>query len=223
VLKGEPPAENLPAEVEFLPGSQWSYSNLGYILIQFILEKVTERPLSELAEEIVFEPLGMTNSTLRYPLPEEWRSREIVPHDAEGSAHKPEMHPTAVAPGGLVTTPSDMALFTLELMKAWQGKSDLIINRETARAMLSTVMTLDPSPLGFPMGQALGAFIFSEGENMSFCHPGDNFPGASSWLMGYPALGHGVIIMTNGAKGNLLALEIISALEKEYGWPPFRM
>jgi hypothetical protein len=165
----------------------------------------------------------MANSSLNYPLPEGWRGREIAPHDDEGKAHKPEMHPTAVAPGGLVTTPSDLALFASELMKAWQGESNLILSRETVRRMFQPVMKLDPSPLGFPMAQALGVFIFSAGESMSFCHPGDNYPGASSWLIGFPAIGKGAVIMTNGAKGNLIALEVLGALEKEYNWPPFKM
>lgn len=89
--------------------------------------------------------------------------------------------------------------------------------------MFHTEVDLDPSILGFAMGQGLGAFIWEEGENMSFGHPGDNEPGASCWLMGYPALGKGVVIVTNGAKGNLLVLEILPALEEEYDWPLFKM
>ncbi len=223
VMNGEPPALNKGAVLEFVPGSKWQYSNLGYILVQLILEDTTGKSLSHLAEEIIFKPLGMFSSTLEYPLPKDWQTREIAPHDAEGAAHTPEMHPTAVAPGGLITTPSDLALLTIELMKAFQGSSDLVLKEETIRQMFHIEMDLDPSILGFVMGQGLGAFIWGDEENMSFGHPGDNFPGASSWLMGYPALGKGVVIMTNGAKGNLLALEILAALEEEYSWPPFKM
>jgi hypothetical protein len=38
-------------------------------------------------------------------------------------------------------------------------------------------------------------------------------------LVGFPALGKGAVIMTNGAKGNLLAMELLSAIAREYRWP----
>jgi hypothetical protein len=54
---------------------------------------------------------------------------------------------------------------------------------------------------------------------LTFLHPGDNYPGASCWLAGSLESGQGVVIMTNGARGNLLAMEILAAIENEYNWP----
>jgi len=36
--------------------------------------------------------------------------------------------------------------------------------------------------------------------------------------MGSPELGKGTVIMTNGAMGEVLAMEILTAIMKEYGW-----
>jgi len=218
VLKGEKPATNQPAVVQFEPGSRWEYSNFDFVVIQLLLEEALGKPLNEIAHEIVFDPLGMSSSTLVYPLGPGLAAREAIPHDAEGNPGTPALHPTAVAQGGLLTTPSDLALFTIELVDAYWGKSDRLMSQETARRMFHTEVQLDPRILGFPLGQGLGAFTSGEGQALSFLHPGDNYPGTSSWLVAYPELGQGVVVMTNGAMGNLLAMEIIAALSAEYGW-----
>jgi hypothetical protein len=85
--------------------------------------------------------------------------------------------------------------------------------------MLSVERQLDPALLGRPLGQGLGAFVGGEGRGSFFLHPGDNEPGATSWLVAYPEPAQGVVIMTNGRLGNLLAMEIVTALAAEYGWP----
>jgi len=107
VLKGESPAQNKPAVVETTPGSQWNYSNLGYVVIQQILEDACGKPFDSIAQEIVFRPLGMISSTFVYPLKKSLRDREAVPHDEEGLACEPGMRSNAVAQGGLMTTPTD--------------------------------------------------------------------------------------------------------------------
>lgn len=218
VLKGESPATNQPAVVTFEPGSRWEYSNFDFVVIQLLLEEAAGKPLNEIARETVFDPVGMSSSTLVYPLDSTWAAREAMPHDVEGKVGAPALHPTAVAQGGLLTTPSDLALLAVELIAAYQGKSDRLISRETARRFFHAEVALDPRILGFPLAQGLGAFVRGEGRAMAFLHPGDNFPGTSSWLFAYPELGEGVVIMTNGAMGNMLAMEIMAALSAEYGW-----
>ena len=52
--------KNLP--MRFAPGTKWEYSNSGYFLLGFIIEKITGKPYSEYLEENFFKPLGMTNS-----------------------------------------------------------------------------------------------------------------------------------------------------------------
>ncbi len=219
-LNGEAPAQNEAAVIEFTPGSKWQYSNFGYLVIQQILEDVANESFPDIARKTVFDPLGMTSSTFEPPGPGdgELRKNEALPHDAQGMAHKPELHPTAVANGGLLTTPSDLALFTIELVLAYQGISERVLSQEMVRQMFHQQVELDPSILGLPIGEGLGVFLHGDGQELSFLHPGDNLPGASSWLMGYPNSGNGIVIMTNGAMGNLLAMEIVAAAVNEYGW-----
>jgi len=184
-----------------------------------LLEDVTRRPLDEIAREMVFEPLGMRHSTFVHPLPAGAGYTEASPHDGEGVARQPKLHPTAVGNGGLMTTPADLARFTIELMKAYMGESETILSRNMVRRMFGKELDLDPAILGFPMSEGLGVFLRGEGRALEFLHPGDNIPGSSCWLVGYPETGQGAVIMANGAKGNMLAMEILPAIAKEYGWP----
>jgi CubicO group peptidase (beta-lactamase class C family) len=215
-LNGEAPAENKPAAIVYEPGSKWEYSNFGYLVIQQLLENVVGKPFPEIAKETVFDPLGMTYSTFEVPLAAGRAKFEAVPHDAEGTAHEPDMHPTAVANGGLMTTPTDLAIFTNELILAYHGDSDKLLSKDMARRMCHEELDLDPAVLGVQLGEGLGVLLHGEGEAFSFLHPGDNMPGASSWLMGWPGTRKGIIVMTNGAMGNLLAMEIIAAFLNEY-------
>jgi CubicO group peptidase (beta-lactamase class C family) len=219
VLKGEAPAQNKPCVMEIAPGTKWHYSNFGYVVIQLLLEDLTGKPFPRLVRDVVFNPLNMESSTLVYPLTADFAAREALPHDIEGKTRAAIMNPVAVAQGGLVTTPSDLARFAIELMQAYQGNSHRVISQSTARLMFQKELDLDPEILGFPMGEGLGVLLTGAGPNLSFLHPGDNSPGASCWLVGFPAQGRGAVIMTNGAKGNLVAMELLASIAKEYGWP----
>ncbi len=219
VLRGESPATNRPAAIGFAPGSRWEYSNFDFVVIQLLLEEALGKPLEEIARETVFGPLGMASSTFVHPLGPGFAGREAVPHDGDGKPAAARLHPTAVAQGGLLTTPSDLAALAIELIDARQGRPGRLLAPETARAMLHAELQLDPALLGRPLGQGLGAFVGGEGRDAFFLHPGDNEPGATCWLVAYPGLGRGVVIMTNGRLGNLLAMEVLTALATEYGWP----
>lgn len=49
-------------ELEFEPGSEWSYSNSGYFLLGVIIERVTGRPYAEVLRDRILTPLGLENT-----------------------------------------------------------------------------------------------------------------------------------------------------------------
>ncbi len=53
-FRGEP--------LEFQPGENWSYSNSGYILLGYLLEKVSGQSYESFVRENIFGPLGMKDS-----------------------------------------------------------------------------------------------------------------------------------------------------------------
>ena len=216
VLGGVLPAVNKPAVPELVPGTRWQYSNIGYVLIQQLLEDVTGRPFPELAEAIIFRPLGMSASSFRYPLDPPAQRQEAMPHDATGAVRRPIMHRSAFAHGGLTTTPTDLAVFAHEIMRAYQGQSDRILSRESARCLLHRELELDPRMFGIPLGEGLGVLLTGEGVDLVFTHPGSNLPGLNCWLIGWPERGTAVVVMTNGAQGEVLAMEVVAAFHRVY-------
>src|SRR6185437_8407876 len=51
--------------LDFVPGSEYSYSNSGYNLLAEIVERVSKQKFSAFLQDRLFKPLGMTNSSLR--------------------------------------------------------------------------------------------------------------------------------------------------------------
>lgn len=64
-------------ELEFEPGYKFQYSNSGYILLAFIIEKTTGLSFGDFLYRHIFEPLGMTNSGCD-------NFKEIIPNRAQG-------------------------------------------------------------------------------------------------------------------------------------------
>lgn len=48
--------------LDFVPGSTWKYSNPAYVMLGYVIEKVTGRFYGDLLEERIFGPLGMTTA-----------------------------------------------------------------------------------------------------------------------------------------------------------------
>ena len=64
---------------KFTPGTQFRYSGEGYFYLQRILEVVTGKSICEVAEELVFRPLGMASSCMVWR--PEWMPRAALPYD----------------------------------------------------------------------------------------------------------------------------------------------
>jgi CubicO group peptidase (beta-lactamase class C family) len=222
LLRGERPALNPPAAPCREPGSEWAYSNIGYAVIQQVLEDATGRPLQRLADELLFEPLGMNSSSFTYPLAAELQPLEAWPHDSQGQPRPAEQEGPARAVGGLMTTPDDMAKLVLEVMGAYQGDAARVISPEAARLMVTRQVKMPDDALGLPLSDGLGVFIDDTTDEVCFLHPGHSSPGTVFVVIAYPALGHGAVIAANGNVGDRLYLEIIAALSQEYGWPSGR-
>jgi len=49
-------------ELNFVPGTEYLYSNTGYTLAAIIVHRVSGKPLRQFADERIFKPLGMTRT-----------------------------------------------------------------------------------------------------------------------------------------------------------------
>lgn len=48
--------------LDFQPGEKWSYSNSGYVLLGYLIEKVSGKSYSDFVQQNIFAPLGMKDS-----------------------------------------------------------------------------------------------------------------------------------------------------------------
>src|SRR5215467_1367413 len=122
VLNGAKPANSEPIRVEHVPGSQMRYSGGGVTIEQQLMMDVTGEPFPRLMKEIVFDKIGMADSTFEQPLPPArapYASSGTYPNGTtmHGKWHVyPEM-----AAAGLWTTPSDLAKFAIEIALSRRG------------------------------------------------------------------------------------------------------
>ena len=65
-------------KLEYEPGTKWSYSNINYMLMTKIIEKISGQAFSEFAKEHLFEPLGMKHTIVNDDI------TEIIPNRATG-------------------------------------------------------------------------------------------------------------------------------------------
>ncbi len=91
----------------FQPGTAYAYSNTGFYILGALAEEVTGRPLSEVFQQWIFEPLGLENT-----LYDDFSNRIAhIPGLAENERAY-EYHLSAVgAAGAIVSTPADVARF----------------------------------------------------------------------------------------------------------------
>src|SRR3989441_9157754 len=51
-------------KIHFEPGSRYAYSGEGIVLLQMVVETITKRPLAELMQQHIFQPFGMTRTSM---------------------------------------------------------------------------------------------------------------------------------------------------------------
>ncbi len=202
--------------VTMVPGTSYRYANANYAILELLIVDLLQQSYSEFMQDTLLEPLGMTSSTFEQPLPEDLRRRATTEHDSFGQPIAGErLHLPFLAAGGLWTTPSDLAVFAMELMNADQP--DALLTPESIEAMAtSQIATLDNA---FGHSYGLGFHLGGEGEDLLLFHTGGTW-GSTCLIWLYPERGQGAIIMTNSASGQgAIRFEILISLAMEYGWP----
>jgi CubicO group peptidase (beta-lactamase class C family) len=63
--------------LDFGPGEKWNYSNSGYVLLTYLIEKVTGGSYKTFVQENIFTPLGMKDSGYD-------SNSAVIPHRASG-------------------------------------------------------------------------------------------------------------------------------------------
>lgn len=195
------------------PGERFSYSGEGMNFLQFVIEKITNKGLEELARERIFAPLDMPMTSYL------WQTRFS---DQYCSGHSPARLPIlkdiqdeAGAAGSMETTIEDYTRFFQEVLKATHQKSSigkLMLEpnvRIKSKAQFGSQSWEDTDAndtieLSYGLGWGLlntpfGPGMFKEGHDHGFQHYSIMFPDQNI----------GVIIMTNCDNGESVFKELL--------------
>ncbi len=183
------------------PGSKFIYSDINYILLAEIVRTITGKPINEFAQQRVFDPLRMTDTTF---LPSPNRRWRIAPTERlsdgtilRGTVHDPTTRFMGGVSGhaGMFSTAADLARFARMMLNGGELDGERILSP------LSVLQMTTPQSPGEENDRGIGwdinspyasqrGDLFVEG---SYGHTG--FTGTSMWLDPYSD--SFVVLMTN--------------------------
>jgi uncharacterized protein YbbC (DUF1343 family)/CubicO group peptidase (beta-lactamase class C family) len=189
------------------PGVQFRYSDINFIVLGALVEKLSGLTLDQYEAKYIAEPLGLRST--RFLPPESWRDR-IAPTQYDngvmlrGTVHDPTARRMGGVAGhaGLFSTAGDVAIFEQNLLDRLAGRK----SRFPSKRLTLLKMTTPGQPATGTALRALGWDIDSpyssnRGELFpigSFGHTG--FTGTSVWID--PADDTYVVMMSNAVYPN---------------------
>ena len=196
--------------LSFEPGTQWSYSNTGFLLLGAIIEKVTGSSYFDYVREYIYEPAGMINT-------DAFDVDRLVPNlaigyikectDDEGVKWRNNLfdHVIKGGPaGGSFSTIEDLLNFDIAL------RSHKLLSPEYKELVLS-----EKPEIGAP-GYGYGFVVSQEDAGHIAGHEG-GFSGISCQLKMYLDLGYTIVVLSNyGPPSASIIVDNISG-----GWRSF--
>ncbi|MEM7573231.1 MAG: serine hydrolase domain-containing protein, partial [Bacteroidota bacterium] len=180
-------SQNFRLESE--PGTTYSYSNLGYNLLGYVIEQCTSTPFEDHLRSAVLEPAGMEQSDFRaFRIADSLR---VAPHSrrgSKGSVYQRSIYPYTrehAASSTLNASATELSSWMLHFFQQLKDQT----TAATFRAMIS------PSFAAYPqIGLGFQLYGFAEGQAIG--HFGGD-KGFRSLLMMIPEYEHGVVVLAN--------------------------
>jgi CubicO group peptidase (beta-lactamase class C family) len=139
-------------KLDFEPGTRWSYSNTGFIMLGRIIERITGKPLGVYLKERIFTPLGMKNTYFE-PDPKGASMAQGYSTFALGPLEPaaPEGKGWTGGAGGIYSTAEDLAKWDIALMN---GK---VFKPATWQIVITPRLLNDSANSGYGGGHFIGA------------------------------------------------------------------
>ncbi len=202
----------------FTPGSRYQYSGEGYFYLQRVLERAGDAGIGRLFEKLIFQPLGMTSSTLVWD--PETLARTAVPHGRHGEPAKNwdkrprglRAYATGLGKPVAELRYEDYAAFTRESgdpvlpdRMIPNGAASLVTSaqdyaRFLAAAIRNPEIGQQQVAINEFLGWGLGWAIERAAGRTYVWQWGDN-PGFKNFVMAEPSTGSAIFVFTNGDGG----------------------
>jgi D-alanyl-D-alanine carboxypeptidase len=174
-------------QLEFAPGTHFSYSNTNTYLLGMVIEQVSGMPYAAYIDANIFKPFGMVDSRFA-------GSTQVVPHRVPGYAMGADGLENAqqydvnypFSAGAIVSTVTD-------LLRYRRG----VFGGATAAGVRKQLLTCDPLSDGSPLFYALGCLAVREFEGRRrISHAGD-IEGFASHYAYFPRGDLTIAVLTN--------------------------
>lgn len=200
--------ENLLKETRLIqePDAGFFYSNVGYNLLELVIQNVTGVSFAEYMDQEILDPLGMDNATFV------WRE-DITPqlptgYDLDGNAVPAYVYPEK-ASGGLIATVEDIAKFGIAGMLT-SGNSGGVLKLDSVN-QLYTETSSRPGIYGLVSdGYGMGFFLESLSGQTRAVFNGGQGHGWMTHLHLLPTEGKGIVILTNSQRSWPLVSRILT-------------
>jgi CubicO group peptidase (beta-lactamase class C family) len=194
---------------DFTPDSKGAYSNSNFVLLSYILERVTQKPYATLLQEQIIDPLGLKHT--RYGGKINLNLNQANSYDYMGKWELHEQTDMSIpsGAGAIISTPSDLDAFITAL---FNGK------------LLSAESLEDMKTIREGYGRGLAQIPF--GTKKAFGH-GGSIDGFRSMVGYFPEDKVAFAMIANGKNYNTndIAIAVLSAVfDKPYsipGWSSF--
>jgi D-alanyl-D-alanine carboxypeptidase len=174
---------------EFEPGSQWVYSNYGFILLGAVIEAVTGQSYYDYVREHIYELAGMTR-TGSLPEVKEVPDRAVGYMDLSGGTDWQPNTETlpyrGTSAGGGYSTVEDFARF-----------ADALLNHELLGPDSTELLITGKEEIGPGISYAYGFEDDRDAEGSGWVGHGGGAPGMNGDLRVYPASGYVVVVLAN--------------------------
>ncbi|WP_224483164.1 serine hydrolase [Robertkochia aurantiaca] len=183
------------------PGERYQYSGEGLIYLQVVLEKITGKGLQELAEDRIFKPLKMTNSS--YQWEKRFEKDFAFGHNREERRYKKDKDNEPRGAGTLETTAQDYTLFLQAVLNRKLLSESSYNELFSPQIRIRTKNQFGPGAnkmtdanndinLSYALGWGyletpFGKGVFKEGHGNGFQH----------YSILFPETGKGIMIMSN--------------------------
>ncbi|MEO6175490.1 MAG: serine hydrolase [Flavobacterium circumlabens] len=172
-------------DFKFKPGTKYQYSGEGLEYLRKALESKFHKTLNQLASELIFEPLKMTDTQYFWDKKTD-ESRFATGYDNKGNAYETHKNKTANAADDLLTTIEDYGTFLCSVMNG-DGLSKKIFD-EMATNQVETEK-------GKHFGLGFEKYDLENGE-YALSHGGSD-KGAQTLVFILPKTKQGLLIFTN--------------------------
>ena len=178
------------APLDFTPGTAWKYSDSGYALLGYVIERLSGEAYGAFVQNNILQPLGLTHTAYD-------QDHTSPPAHATGYAswgRPADFVDVSVlyAAGALASTVGDLFRWNRALLTG----APQLVSAATLRQMFTPYVLNDPAHPESTQAYGYGWFIGRQGTHSMIWHPG-NINGFVSINAMYPDDGLCVVLLSN--------------------------